>query len=103
MTLQIVNEDNFGEEVLCSDKPVLVDFYADWCGPCKSIAPVLEELASNNDKVKIVKLNADDSREVAEKYGVRGLPTLMYFVDGEVVRTKVGALTKTQINDFVNA
>lgn len=96
--LQQVNESNFNESVLNSDKPVVVDFWAEWCGPCKVLGPVLEELSGEvSDKASIVKLNVDESRELAQRYGIRGIPTLVFFKNGEVVSTLVGNQPKDVI------
>lgn len=101
-TIQI-SDAQFSEEVLNSDVPVLVDFWAPWCGPCKMIAPVLEDIAAEYEgKVKVVKLNVDENQETAPKYNVRGIPTLLVFKGGEVVGTKVGAVSKTQLLQFVD-
>ena len=98
-----VNDDNFESEVLQHDKPVLVDYWAEWCGPCKMIAPILEEIAPNyTDKIKIAKLNIDDNPNTPPKYGIRGIPTLMLFKAGEVDATKVGALSKSQLTTFID-
>lgn len=97
-----ISDDTFDEEVLQSELPVLVDFWAEWCGPCKMIAPVLEELTSEYDgRVQIAKLDVDSNRASAEKYGVRGIPTLMLFANGEPLATKVGALNKSQLSAFL--
>lgn len=96
--LQQVNESNFNESVLNSDRPVVVDFWAEWCGPCKVLGPVLEELSGEvSDKASIVKLNVDESRELAQRYGIRGIPTLVFFKNGEVVSTLVGNQPKDVI------
>lgn len=101
-TIQITDAQ-FAEEVLNSDIPVIVDFWAPWCGPCKMIAPVLEDVAAEYaGKVKVVKLNVDENQETAPKYNVRGIPTLLVVKGGEVVATKVGAVSKSQLVEFVN-
>ena len=101
-TIQITDAQ-FAEEVLNSELPVIVDFWAPWCGPCKMIAPVLEDVAAEYaGKVKVVKLNVDENQETAPKYNVRGIPTLLIVKGGEVVATKVGAVSKSQLVDFVN-
>jgi len=101
-TIQITDAQ-FEEEVLKSDLPVVVDFWAPWCGPCKMIAPVLEDIAAEYEgKLKVVKLNVDENTETAPKYNVRGIPTLLVVKGGEVVGTKVGAVSKTQLADFIN-
>lgn len=101
-TIQITDAQ-FEEEVLKSDIPVIVDFWAPWCGPCKMIAPVLEDVAAEYaGKVKVVKLNVDENTETAPKYNVRGIPTLLVIKGGEVVGTKVGAVSKSQLVEFVN-
>jgi thioredoxin 1 len=99
-----VSDATFEADVLKSDTPVLVDFWAEWCGPCKMIAPVLEEVAvSHAGKIKIAKIDVDDNREVAAKYGIRGIPTLMIFKNGELAAQKVGALSKAQLTAFVDS
>lgn len=99
-----ISDDSFETEVLQSDTPVLVDFWAEWCGPCKMIAPILDEIASEyGDKLKVVKLNIDENPVTPPKYGVRGIPTLMLFRNGEVVATQVGALSKSQLSDFLRS
>ena len=98
-----VSDDSFEQEVLQSDKPVLIDYWAEWCGPCKMIAPVLAELADEDaDKVQIAKLNIDDNPATPPKYGIRGIPTLMLFKNGEVEATKVGAVSKAQLAAFLD-
>lgn len=99
-----VNDADFEQEVLNADLPVLVDFWAPWCGPCKMIAPLLDDLASQYEgKLKVVKMNVDDSKETPAKFGIRGIPTIIIFKDGKAQSTKVGALTKPQLVEFVSA
>ena len=99
-----VTDANFENEVLQSDQPVMVDFWAEWCGPCKALTPVLDELADEmGDKVKVVKVNIDEAPEAPTKYGVRGVPTLMLFKDGQVVDTRVGGMPKSQLQEWVES
>jgi thioredoxin 1 len=99
-----VKDDNFEAEVLKSGSPVLVDFWAEWCGPCKALAPVIDDLASEmSDQLKIVKLNIEDAPETPTKYGIRGVPTLMLFKDGEVVDTRVGGMPKDQLKAWIES
>ena len=99
-----VTDDNFENEVLQSSAPVLVDYWAEWCGPCKMIAPVLDEIAGEYDgRVKIAKLNIDDNPNTPPRYGIRGIPTLMLFKGGEVEATKVGAVSKSQLTAFIDS
>ena len=99
-----VTDDSFDEEVLQSDKPVLVDYWAEWCGPCKMIAPILDEVAKEySGRLKIAKLNIDENQATPPKYGIRGIPTLMLFKNGAVEATKVGALSKSQLTAFIDS
>jgi thioredoxin 1 len=97
-----VNDTQFDSEVLKSDLPVVVDFWAEWCGPCKVLSPVVDELATElQGKVKIVKVNIDEAPEAPTKYGVRGIPTLMIFKNGQVVDTRVGGMPKSQLAEWI--
>ena len=96
-------DSDFNSDVLQSDKPVLVDFWAEWCGPCKAIGPALEEIAGDKkDSLSIVKLNIDENPLTPQKYNVRGIPTLLIFKNGEVVAEKVGALPKSQLESWID-
>jgi len=98
-----ISDESFEEEVLKSERPVLIDYWAEWCGPCKMIAPVLDEIATEySDRLKVVKLNIDDNPQTPPKYGIRGIPTLMVFKDGQVEATKVGAVSKAQLTAFLD-
>ena len=102
-TIVYITDDSFQNEVLESSEPVLVDYWAEWCGPCKMIAPILSEIASEyQGKVKVAKLNIDENPQTPPKYGIRGIPTLMLFKDGNVEATKVGALSKSQLTAFID-
>ncbi len=104
MTSNAVSDDSFEKDVLNASAPVLVDFWAEWCGPCKMISPALEEIAQELDgRLTIAKINIDENPLTPQKYGVRGIPTLMIFKDGQVAATKVGALPKTQLADWVES
>ena len=106
MSEQIVHvtDDSFETEVLQSAEPVLVDYWAEWCGPCKMIAPVLDEIAGEYaGRIKITKLNIDENPNTPPKYGIRGIPTLMLFKGGEVEATKVGAVSKSQLTAFIDS
>jgi thioredoxin 1 len=97
-----VNKDNFEDEVVNSSTPVVVDFWAEWCGPCKALAPILDEIAGEVAGAKVVKVNVDESGELAQQYGIRGIPTLIFFKDGEVKSTLVGNQPKAEILKNLN-
>lgn len=98
-----VSDDSFQEEVLQSSQPVLIDYWAEWCGPCKMIAPVLEEIADEySGTLRVAKLNIDENPATPPKYGIRGIPTLMLFKNGNVEATKVGAVSKSQLTAFID-
>jgi len=102
-TIVYLTDDSFQNEVLEASEPVLVDYWAEWCGPCKMIAPILTEIADEyNGKIKVAKLNIDENPQTPPKYGIRGIPTLMLFKDGNVEATKVGALSKSQLTAFID-
>ncbi len=106
MTNRIVHltDDTFEEEVLNSEAPVLVDYWAEWCGPCKAIASIVDEIAEEYaGKLKVAKLNIDENNSTPPRYGIRGIPTLMLFKDGSVEATKVGAVSKTQLSAFIDS
>ncbi|MEO5598199.1 MAG: thioredoxin TrxA [Novosphingobium sp.] len=103
MPMKIVTDDSFSSEVLNAEKAVLVDFWATWCGPCKMIAPSLEELSEEfGDTLVIAKMDVDQSPATAAQYGIRGVPTLILFKDGKPVATKVGPAPKSQLKDFIS-
>ena len=102
MAAVVITEANFEEEVLKADKPVLVDFWASWCGPCKMLSPVVEEIASENDKVKIGKVNVDEEGDLAAKYNIMSIPSLLLFKDGKLVNQSVGVVPKAEILDMIN-
>jgi thioredoxin 1 len=103
MSTKSVTDESFDQDVLKSDKPVLVDFWAEWCGPCKQIAPALEQIAQElGDQVTIAKVNIEDSPTTPSRYGVRGIPTLMLFKNGQMASMKVGAMPKAKILEWLN-
>ena len=98
MSTYIITDSNFDEEIKNSKVPILVDFWAEWCGPCKQIGPILEEISEEKkDLINIFKLNIDENPEIPQKFGVRGIPTLMFFKDGKLIDTKVGSLPKSSL------
>ncbi|MGL6072375.1 thioredoxin TrxA [Craterilacuibacter sp.] len=102
--IQHVSDDSFEQDVLKAQGPVLVDYWAEWCGPCKMIAPILDDVSRDYEgRLKVVKLNIDQNEQTPPKFGIRGIPTLMLFKDGEVVATKVGALAKSQLTAFIDS
>ena len=99
-----ITDASFDADVLQAAQPVLVDYWAEWCGPCKMIAPILDEVAKDyNGRLAIAKMNVDQNREVPAKFGIRGIPTLMIFKDGQLAATKVGALSKAQLTAFIDS
>ncbi|MEZ5727563.1 MAG: thioredoxin TrxA [Burkholderiaceae bacterium] len=103
MSIKHVSDGSFEAEVLNADLPVLVDFWAEWCGPCKMIAPILDEVSRDYDgRVQVAKVNVDENQGTPSKYGIRGIPTLMLFKNGTLVETKVGAMSKSQLTLFLD-
>ncbi|MEE9551816.1 MAG: thioredoxin TrxA [Gammaproteobacteria bacterium] len=99
-----VTDSTFEDEVLKSETPIIVDYWAEWCGPCKAIAPVLEEIADEyNGKLIVAKIDVDQNQEIPQKYAVRGIPTLMIFKNGEIAGTKVGQMSKSQLSAFIDS
>ena len=104
MNVQKITDSNFDEEIKNSQLPVLVDFWAEWCGPCKQIGPILEEVSmEQKEKIKIFKLNVDENPQTPQKYGVRGIPTLMLFKGGNLIDTKVGSLPKSALDSWIQS
>jgi thioredoxin 1 len=104
MTIQQTSDASFDTDVLKSGEPVLVDFWAEWCGPCKMIAPILDEVSRDYaGKLKVTKLNVDDNQKIPAQFGIRGIPTLILFKNGAVAATKVGALSKSQLTAFLDS
>lgn len=98
-----ITDTSFEADVLKADKPVLVDYWAEWCGPCKMIAPILDEVSQTyKDKLQIAKMNVDENRDIPAQFGIRGIPTLMLFKGGQLAATKVGAMSKAQLTAFID-
>ena len=104
MSIKHTSDASFDADVLKSDTPVLVDYWAEWCGPCKMIAPLLDEVSKDYDgRLQVAKVNVDENQAIASKYGIRGIPTLMLFKNGQQIATKVGALSKSQLTLFLDS
>ena len=102
MATKNVTDENFETEVIKASKPTLVDFWAEWCGPCKQIGPILEEISDEKkNQINVYKINIDENPEIPQKYGVRGIPTLMFFNDGKLIDTKVGSIPKSSLNKWI--
>lgn len=101
MSAVIINKENFESEVLGSEKPVLVDFWAPWCGPCRMVLPIVEEIAKENEHIKVCKINVDEQPELANRYGVMSIPMLMVFKEGKLVKKNMGAMPKAKILEMV--
>jgi len=103
-SIEHVTDASFDSAVLASEKPVLIDYWAPWCGPCKTIAPLLEQVAqTQGDRLRVAKVNVDENRAIPAKFGIRGIPTLMLFKSGQVLGTRVGALSESQLTAFIDA
>jgi len=103
MSIHTITDSNFDEEIKNSQLPILIDFWAEWCGPCKQIGPILEEISKvKKDKLKIFKLNVDENPQTPQKFGVRGIPTMMLFKNGNLVDTKVGSLPKNMLESWLD-
>ena len=102
MSVKSIKENEFESEVINSDKPVVIDFWAEWCGPCKEIAPILDEIADEmKDKIKVVKINIDENPNIPNKYGIQSIPTMIIFKKGEPISTKIGTAIKSEVKTWI--